>query len=488
MVILALARKYFVWVVLAIWVGSSLLLVHENPSRTAVVICIAIFWVLLILKFKQYGWPSLLTLLVFLPFNITYQLPEELFRYDPYTNLIVSNYLIPTVSVIDALLLLVLAGLLLDLLPKIKRSVWIIAGTSAAYFTVHFVIHQELVTAIASFRYFMLISILSIALFERESVLLKFNEIKDRLIRYKIFWVVGASVVLQILIACQQIALGSSVGLYMVGESSLLTGVMGVSFWTFAGEDILRGYGTFPHPNIFAGYLLAAALLFSLISSSGFSISKRRYVAILIKISVYVLLGFGILLTLSRAALASYTLLLLLLALNELLMKYRNSKKNRSMPVMSITLPVLWGRLSQLQLDDTSVQDRGKLISAAIAGIKDNFWFGTGSGYSVKIYDSIHLQSARGFSLIQPVHNIFLLILLEHGVIAGAVIVLSMLSLWLTQLIRSSYKLLAVAAIAAMLIVGMLDHYMLTLPQGIAIFLLMNLILIFSVKGTKKPR
>lgn len=475
---LTFLRRYFVWCVFALSAGLSMLLYQQNPGKAAVLLVVMAVWVAVVYGFKQYFWPSLFVLLLFLPFNITLQLPASLLNYDPYTNLIISNYLIPTTSVVDILLLLVLAGAILDLLPLLSRFTWIVFIVSGVYFILHLSIHPEYVTAIAAFRYLMIVNILGISLFEGDRISLKFNEVKVGFIKRRLALVIAATVLFQVVMAYFQVSRGSSVGLQVLGESELVTGVMGVSFWTYGGEDFLRGYGTFPHPNVLAGYLLLITLAFSLVSLRGFSFTKRRDLSILLFIAVYMLCGVGILLTLSRAALASYMLLLLLLGLNYILMKSSLSNKRA---VMSMSLPVIWGRMGQLPLEDSSVQDRAKLTSAAISGIKSNPIFGIGSGYSVKIYDTIHLQTSGGFSLIQPVHNIFLLILLEQGVIAGVAIIALMLVFWLMQLIRSSYKFLAVGVIASIIIIGMLDHYLLTLPQGIAIFLLMNLLLIFTV-------
>ncbi|MBT6143320.1 hypothetical protein HOH51_02280 [bacterium] len=73
-------------------------------------------------------------------------------------------------------------------------------------------------------------------------------------------------IILQLVVGALQMLLASSLGLQLLGESQVSTQIPGSSYINFYGYKILRGYGTFAHPNIFGAYLALCALEYKFLS------------------------------------------------------------------------------------------------------------------------------------------------------------------------------------------------------------------------------
>ena len=112
-----------------------------------------------------------------------------------------------------------------------------------------------------------------------------------------------------------------------------------------------------------------------------------------------------------------------------------------------------------------SVVVRQQLNSAAITMWQHSPLFGVGLGnFLVELPKNL---PSRTIYFLQPVHNIYLLLLSETGIVGlGSFLLL----LWyIFQRIRNS-KLKA--PIVALLLLGLIDHYPLTLQQGQLLFTL----------------
>jgi O-antigen ligase len=137
--------------------------------------------------------------------------------------------------------------------------------------------------------------------------------------------------------------------------------------------------------------------------------------------------------------------------------------------------------LLQSLFGDVSWQQRIDLAQKALKFTRKNLLFGTGFGnFLVRLSeDPIYMDS--GIRLIQPAHNIFLMILVESGIL-GTLLIFVIVGLFI-KLILSTHKInknLMISLLALILLAGNLDHYLITLPQGLAMLcLLMPLMLIF---------
>ncbi|WKZ31533.1 MAG: O-antigen ligase family protein [Candidatus Dojkabacteria bacterium] len=450
----------------------------ESYERAAIVAFSLIGWAYIVWKGKSYAFAGLITLFLALPFNITYQLPQGIFEYDPYANLIISNYLIPTLSILDIFLLLALIGVLVDFGRSLSRWSVFLVVISLGYLLVHYLLHPEWITFISGVRYLVAVNLIGLALFDKDEIFMKFKKVNEYFIKYLFVWLGLLILLFEVGLGLAQINRGADMGLSFLGESNLMTGIMGVSFWSYSGQDFLRAYGTFPHPNIFAGYLLLAAYLFG---QSSFRPFKRADISLIFNVAVYSIIALGIAITLSRSAALAFAVFAFLMLMKFTLEKVNEKKVNLAV----IGIPVFMQRLSPSNIQDESFEDRLKLSQAAISGIKENWLVGTGIGRSVEIYEKIKLQTTGGFTLNQPVHNIFLLLILENGLFAGVATILFMIAFWGYSLLRSKDFYYTVSIISSILIIGLLDHYLLTLPQGITIFLFMNLSLVYLTISRK---
>jgi hypothetical protein len=88
---------------------------QESLGRGLILLILLISWVLICIKTNKTVLTSILFTMFVLPFNITLLLPEsvEIFGsnitlYDPYAMGLYSNYLVPTISILDLFILLIL--------------------------------------------------------------------------------------------------------------------------------------------------------------------------------------------------------------------------------------------------------------------------------------------------------------------------------------------------------------------------------------------
>jgi O-antigen ligase len=209
------------------------------------------------------------------------------------------------------------------------------------------------------------------------------------------------------------------------------------------GREVLRAYGTFPHPNVLGGIL--SVVLVGLFSARFWG-------------PFVVGLG-GVLVSLSRTAWVSL-----------------------AGGVLGFSL---FGRgLGLVILEELSIARRWELLQSAWGMIKSAPLAGVGLGQFV-----IHLPRfgiPSGLSLfLQPVHNIFALVAAESGIFS-AVLLVALFLFALRETIRKKRFLLTVALLQ-LIFLGMFDHYLYTLPQGLFLFSLI-IGLSFSYSGFGEPK
>jgi len=107
-------------------------------------------------------------------------------------------------------------------------------------------------------------------------------------------------------------------------------------------------------------------------------------------------------------------------------------------------------------------------MRASLNIIKENILIGVGIGeFTSNMGDSVP-RSSNGILLLQPVHNIFLLIITEVGLIG-----FGMFSTLLYFFFKDrKLTLRLIIGLLALFIIGMFDHYLFSLPQGLVVFFL----------------
>lgn len=276
-----------------------------------------------------------------------------------------------------------------------------------------------------------------------------------------------ASMGIQAVIGIIQFLTQSSIGLYSLGESHISITEPGIAKIDFLDKKIVRPYGTFPHPNIFAGFLILATFLASKI------IKKEKY-----RFSVIILFVLALILTLSRSAwLAGGAGILTLLIL------YR---KKLSIPflisggilisilVISI-IPIISNRLSFNK--DLAIQERLTGIETSLKMIQKNP-LGVGAGNFTPNLQS-YTQSKLAPWEYQPVHNILLLAWSESGIQGMLILLAFIVSLLIISITKNRSGLIY---FVPFLIIMSLDHYLLTIPQGQILFALFSFFTVYQVE------
>lgn len=107
------------------------------------------------------------------------------------------------------------------------------------------------------------------------------------------------------------------------------------------------------------------------------------------------------------------------------------------------------------------VTHRIELIKASLQLIKENFWFGVGLNNFIPNLVKVSNTFVNAWEL-QPVHNIFLLVFSETGIVG--LIIFCFLIFSGFSLLTLNYSLLTI------LITGLSNHYWLTLQQNMLLF------------------
>ena len=267
--------------------------------------------------------------------------------------------------------------------------------------------------------------------------------------------------------------------LYYLGERTFTGTTPGIANAVVDGTLFLRPYGTFPHPNVLAGFLLIVSLYILFIvarRSTGFV----RYVSA----GILVLNSIVILLTLSRVVILLWFVFVSSILLSVLLKKRTFKKSIFFAGVAGITLSmvllpflkILLGRFAETSLFEEAVSYRIELISSAIEIIRNHPFTGVGLGNFIPALNTVREPLSVGL-YFQPVHNIFLLVASETGIL-GFILFLWFLIKTIRRLLSKMGKQMALRKeygvflllLLSILFISLFDHYFLTLQQGMYLF------------------
>jgi len=289
----------------------------------------------------------------------------------------------------------------------------------------------------------------------------------------KIISVLNLSLLVQVGLAFYQVVVEKSLGLWIIGERNFGIYTPGIAkFTSFSGHQLLRGYGTFPHPNVLAGFCLLL-----LVANTFLFLGRRRNENITIYVFGFILSLLGIWLSLSVLAIVLSQVFLLFL-----LLKYFKSLKK----IFLIFSPILiFGvfvfRFPNYQLPFTnylaseSVSRRVTLSGISWNMFKKSPIFGVGLGNFIPSMPEAPIGKTYFW---QPVHNVIALILAETGLVGGVVIgwlFWKLVARFMIYDLRiksriflnlKSYILILASWWLVILATGLFDHYWLTLQQG----------------------
>ena len=264
----------------------------------------------------------------------------------------------------------------------------------------------------------------------------------------------------QVCLALGQVLLNHSVGLSFLGEPHVGPQVMNVAKNKTEVEAVIRGYGTFLHPNILAAYLMTIFLV---------AIPHLKKAAFLLWSFILLL---GIYLTGSQAA--ELTLgVLLVLYLFFRMVKSASSQKTVIFGFLAIffTLNVwFFFNADHLKIEDASIQERVAQTDISRSMVKQ---YPTGVGISqfTLVTEEISPTKLEPWRY-QPVHNVYFLVLSELG-IQGLILLL----LTIVVMFASTKKPLQALPFLALVTIASFDHLLMTsyvgvLLIGLVVFLL----------------
>jgi len=324
-----------------------------------------------------------------------------------------------------------------------------------------------------------------------------------------IIWPVVWGLVLQSVIAISQYVSNSSLGLRLIGESILAPAQSGIPVVIVDGIRKLRAHGSFPHANILGGFLAVwLTVLFS-----WFYVVKRNWQHYLVW-GAYSLLGIALVLSFSRAAWLAFGICLVVIVV--LVIKQSPKKFKKAILPIILSLTVV-GAVAGSQFEAvTSRFDLDQPVEAISLNSRkqqfNNFnlvfskfpLLGVGAGQYVPYLYKLN-QETQGWSYsggdeawkydpsgqigdIEPMHNIYLLILAELGVVG-----LAIFGFLIYGAIKEAYKdkkknfifsRAVFLALIAILILGLFDHYLWTLQQGRLLwFIILALVAVLSLQS-----
>ncbi len=445
-----LFRKYWHLVLSIVLTVFLIPLLKENLLKVLIILVVIVLWNVIGLIFRDFVKASFLILLLILPFNISYQIPYSILSFElvnPFVDGVIVNYLIPTLSILDLGVFLLLLSLTLK--GRIELSwkgisflkVFILLGS---YLILQSVFKGSFLSILNSLR-------LLIYIFTFYNLLKNKKKILEKRMLIYILILSIVLVLFQGIVALLQFSGGTSVGLSFLGESQVVSGMGASSFLTLKNQLFLRGYGFFPHPNVLSGWLIFNVLLGWFLFENMFR--KRDFSVILMLLSSFVLL-----LTFSRVGFVVCTLVWAAFIV-KLFVKSRNMNFGFIGLMSERTINIFTG-------GDTSWSDRVGLMRASCKIIIENLLTGVGLGRFVSNMGESVPRSGNEILLLQPVHNIFLLIFSEVGLI-GFGLFSSLLYFFFRD---RKWGVRFVMGLVVIFIIGMFDHYLVSLPQGLGVF------------------
>jgi len=262
---------------------------------------------------------------------------------------------------------------------------------------------------------------------------------EPKLVKTAYLGLAGAVVWTNLLAISQLVNQGTVLGWWFLGEPIFSLGSGGVKKVRIFGRVFVTPIATFPHSNVLAGFALISALIFA-------SRRKRnRLEQLALILSLFSLLF-------------SFSLFTWLIALLIFLWHY-----------WPILIPIFY-ILYSIFYSSPSLFRRLALIKLAFRIMAAQPLWGVGWGCFVKKLPDYWQQLSLTDRFLQPVHNIFLIVISELGLLG---------SLGLLVILGKLYKKLLVNipsipyTLYSMLFLGLFDHYFWTTTQGVYMLFLL---------------
>ncbi len=264
-------------------------------------------------------------------------------------------------------------------------------------------------------------------------------------------------ILIQVALVVLQLVNQHSVGgiLYWLGERPLNLSMPNIAKISLNGKELLRPYGTFSHPNSLAGFYL---LIYVWILTK-----RNKYAGFPLSVLGPMLTALLVFFSFSKVAIGAF---LLINTLYWGLIFTRRSSSTTGCyfcALPKIAIPILLSLVFlAAQSDPLTLQKRLLLAKNSLMVFLQSPWMGTGLGNYLRAQNQL---SNRLFDYSQqPVHNIFLLLLTELGIIGIG------LTVWVGKIIKPLLTKRPITSMGWILlpvfITGFFDHYWITLQQN----------------------
>lgn len=309
----------------------------------------------------------------------------------------------------------------------------------------------------------------------------------------RVVFIFSASIIFESILALVQFFSHRSIGglFYFLGERTFTSQTPGIANASIHGTLVLRPYGTFSHPNVLAAFLLLGMVVvwyvchslqvptslrsekFDRRSEGKKLLAKKQPYPLLrfvrkerpslLAVTTFLLGGLGLLFTLSRTTIFLGTAILVFALFRRF---YRKTFFIIPFIILGFFLfPTLFYRFAPGTFLESAAQ-RLQLFSAAWNMFVHSPIFGVGLGNFI--------PSLPSSILLQPVHNIFVLWIVETGLIGVGIMTFFILSVgkrlfvkWQRANEREKQVLFPLVLLVMSIgYLGMFDHYFLTLQQG----------------------
>jgi O-antigen ligase len=287
----------------------------------------------------------------------------------------------------------------------------------------------------------------------------------------------AGSAVFQAIVSFFQFFRQGSVGLKFLGETVIRPSTTGVAKTAIGGVNFLRVYGTMPHPNILAAFLVIGllSLFYFFIEGPGVNILRKSAVVFGI-FSVIV----ALVLTFSRSGwIAGVIAGFVTVFWSIFSRKYRVNGAKLLVILGLITLVIVsvlgWLIFPRagLSSDEGPVVDR-MMYNYIGLGIMAHNFFGVGLGneifyaFDAGIFKSWGMVTAGRW---QAVHNIYVLIASEIGIIGALALFAFVGKLALKNIKKMNLEIFTVQALLLVILaLGLVDHYYWDLENGRLMF------------------
>ncbi|MDA1061033.1 MAG: O-antigen ligase family protein [bacterium] len=266
-----------------------------------------------------------------------------------------------------------------------------------------------------------------------------------------------------------QYILQHSLGLSFIGEPVISSETLGVAKVALFDLEVLRSYGTFPHPNIFGAYLVLGILICIFLLRKS---NKNARFYLFPALAVFCL---TLILTFSRSAfLALFVSLIFYYVVSRIKVSLKYILSAAVLVVLFVYFLDLSSVLStRIFLGDSA----GSIERWQYLDISKNMFmdkpFGVGIGNFTALMQDYSSSKILPWNF-QPVHNLYLLVLNEIGVQGFLLFLCFLSSLFLFIWKKLRNRELAhflLASFLALFVLSLFDHYLFSIYQGQALFL-----------------